>query len=589
MEKTSKFFAYFIRCLGICIVGYLFLQGLFTVCAIQRVTERSFYVSSHALYAIVGIVIFFVIFWILYRFAGSVLERCERGLVLAGMLATGAFLIWWNSRTQFWYWGDEEKIFQCADMYLAGDYSEWMQGGYAYMWKHQNGVILFAAALLKIFGLSGTYWIFRVVNILFYELTLFLLWRTLRKLFADKRIVVIQMTLLMLFFPYGFYCLMLYGNVIGLGFAVLAVYCMITYLETDAVRMLWGSAVAMIFSIIFKQNDAIILVGLLMLLILQPARREKAALMQKEESALTRSEQSAHARKGEPAFMRKGKAALKKAGIAGGFALVVLMGVQVPNILVEAHTGIDLSGTGNSMYAHIAMGLQDSEVSPGWYNTYNEAVFVRNGYDKEETAREAKQSIRATLQYYAQNPMEGWSFINRKLASEWNNPTFEGFHMQNARLTAMELSTLVKSVINDGGKLNILLIFFLDIYESVILFGILLYLTAVKDADIKELLFIILLIGAFVFFAVWEAKGRYVAPFYLMVIPYAAVGYQKLFEGGRRFETTKKLALIMAALVVCISLCNLDVVTNSLKLGSQSEEYYDYIHEFNKNFINFKY
>lgn len=425
------------------------------------------------------------------------------------------------------------------------------------MWKHQNGMILFVAMLLSCFEMYIVYWIFRLLNVLFYELTIFFLWRTLRMLFADRRITVIQAAMMFLFFPYGFYCVMFYGNVIGLGFAVLAIYLTVVYLEKESVRYLCGSAAAMILSIIFKQNDAIILVGLVLLMLLQP--------------------------------MAERKLTLKKAGAVGVFVLVVLLGIQLPDLIVGARTGMNLSGTGNSIYAHIAMGLQDSEDAPGWYNTYNEAVFAEHGYDKKETARAAKQSLSETLQYYADNPGEGWSFIHRKLASEWNNPTFEGFHMQNARLTAEELSPIVKSTINDGGKLNILLTFFLNVYESVVLFGILLYLAGAKDADIRQLFFVMLLIGAFVFFAVWEAKGRYVAPFYLMTIPYAAVGYHKLLAGGSCFETTKKTALVTAVLAVFIFFCNVGVIDNSMKLGTQSEEYYEYIHEYNSNFIHFKY
>lgn len=557
MERASKWFAGFVRCLGIGIVGYLFLQGLFTICTIQSVTERTFYVRSHALYGAAGLGISVLLFWALYRFGGGALERFEKVLVPAGMLFSAVFLIWWMSQTQFWYWGDEEKIFQCAQQYLAGDYRGWKPGGYAYMWKHQNGMILFVAGLLRFFEAHTVFWIFRLLNILFYELTIFFLWRTFGRIFADRRLGVIQAAMLLLFFPYGLYCVMFYGNVIGLGFAVLAVYLTVVYLETGGGGYLCGSAAAMILSIIFKQNDAIILVGLFLLLLLQP--------------------------------MGERKLTLKKAGAAAAFVAAVVLGVQVPDVLVEACTGMDLSGAGNSMYAHIAMGLQDSEDAPGWYNTYNEAVFAECGYDKKETARAAKHSIVETLQYYADNPGEGWFFIHRKLASEWNNPTFEGFHMQNARMTAEELSPVVKSTINDGGKLNILLTFFLDIYESVVLFGILLYLAAAKDADVKHLFFVLLLIGAFVFFAVWEAKGRYVAPFYLMVLPYAAAGYQTLCAGGRGRETAKRTVLVMAVLAFFIYISNVDVLNDSLKLGTQSEEYYEYIHEYNSNFMNFRY
>lgn len=557
MEKISKIFARFVRFLGILMVGYLFLQGLFTICTIQHVAERTFYVRGHVLYAVAGITIFTLLSWLLYRFGGRILERYETCLVLTGMLLSALFLSWWLHQTQFWYWGDEEKIFQCAQQYLSGDYSGWMPGGYAYMWKHQNGMILFVAVLLKFFGLAGAYSVFRALNVIFYELTLFFLWRTLRKIFSDRRVVVMQMALLLAFFPYAFYCVMYYGNVIGMGFAAIAIYCAVSYLEKDAAGYLFGSALAMILSVIFKQNNAIIFVGVILLLVLQP--------------------------------MWEGKMTLKKVGDVGAFILVVMLGIRMPRLIVELRSGLNLSGTGNSIFAHIAMGLQDSEDAPGWYNTYNEAVFARCGYDKRETGRVARQSISDTLHYYAQNLTEGWSFIHRKLASEWNNPTFEGFHMQNARLTSKELSPLIKSVINDGGKLNILLTFFLDVYESVVLFGILLYLASAKEADVKELLFMILLIGGFVFFAVWEAKGRYVAPFFLMSVPYAAVGYKRLLEGGRRFEATKKSILVLTVLACMVFFSHSEVVNQSFKLGSQTEEYYEYIHEFNSNFVNFRY
>lgn len=556
MERIGRLYTQLIRYLSIGVVGYLFLQGLFTICTIQRVTERTFYVKNQPLYAIAGIGIAVLILSLIYRYGVDFLRRHERTLVWLGMAVSAVFLLWWMGQTQFWYWGDEEKIFQYAQMYADGDYSGWTPGGYPYMWTHQNGLILFVAFLLELFELSQVYVIFRILNIVFYELTLLLMWLILRRLFPDARVVVVQMAMLLLFFPYGFYCVMYYGNVIGMGLGVMAIYFALRYLDQNQVKYLCLCGASMIGSIVFKQNNAIIFVGIVLMLMMQP-------------------------------LLEKGMT-IQKAGWVIALVAVVCIGMQLPNWVVELQSGIDLSQTGNSKYAHIAMGLQDSEDAPGWYNTYNEQIFIESGYNREETARIAKASIAASLEYYAEHPMEGWSFLNRKIASQWNNPTFEGFHMQNARSTSKELSPLVKSVINDGGKVNILLTLFLDIYESVILFGVLLYLIARKDGA-KELLFATLLIGGFVFFAVWEAKGRYVAPFYFMIIPYAAEGYRKLYEGGRRFERTKKATLVVAVAALVVALCDVPLVNNTFKLGTQSEEYYEYIHEFNDNFENLRF
>lgn len=563
MEKIARIFAQLIRILCIAAAGYLFLQGLFTICTIQRVTERTFYVDNNPLYAVVGIGIAVILLGLVWRYGGKFCRKYEGFLVGAGVVVSAGFLLWWMSQTQFWYWGDEEKIFQYAQMFRVGDYSGWKPGGYPYMWPHQNGMILFVALLLQFFELSQVYVVFRVINIVFYELTMLFLWQTLRKLFPDARIAVVQMAMLFLFFPYGFYCVMFYGNVIGLGFGVMAIWCAVTYGENEKLSYLAGCAVAMICSIIFKQNDAILFIGILLLLLLQPLPKEGF--------------------EGKLYPVRARKRMLKRLCRVSALALVVCLGIQLPNWIVELRSGMDLSGAGNSKWAHVAMGLQDSEDAPGWYNTYNERLFAECGYDKAATGEAAKVNLKQTLEYYGANPMEGWAFFHRKMASQWNNPTFEGFHMQNARNTSEELSPFVKSVINDGGKANILLTLFLDVYESVILFGVLVYLLT-QRGSIKELLFGMLFVGAFVFFAVWEAKGRYVAPFYLMLIPYGAVGYYKLYEGGRRFDVTKKAVLAIAAVVLVAALCNVPLLNHSLKLGTQSEEYYQYIHEFNDNF-----
>ena len=84
-------------------------------------------------------------------------------------------------------------------------------------------------------------------------------------------------------------------------------------------------------------------------------------------------------------------------------------------------------GAGNSKWAHIATGLQDTESAPGWYNTYNTETFVENKYDTDATAKASQENIRESLQHFAEDPEYAWSFFNRKWAIQWNNPTFECF------------------------------------------------------------------------------------------------------------------------------------------------------------------
>ena len=118
----------------------------------------------------------------------------------------------------------------------------------------------------------------------------------------------------------------------------------------------------------------------------------------------------------------------------------------------------------------------------------------------------------------------------------------------------------MKSTIFDGGKVNILLIAFFDVCQSIFLFGILLYLITEKKAGFGEPLPFLLLIGAFVFWTFWETKCRYLLPYFLFVIPYSVLGYRNLIRQWK--SKTVRISLgILAALILMIAVSNFPVIT----------------------------
>ena len=46
---------------------------------------------------------------------------------------------------------------------------------------------------------------------------------------------------------------------------------------------------------------------------------------------------------------------------------------------------------------------------------------------------------------------------------------------------------------------------------------------------------------------------------------------------------------ILAALSLMIAVSNFPVIKESMKINKDTEAYYEYIHEYNKNFMNFRY
>lgn len=563
-----------IRWLGILCVGYLFLQGLFTICCIQRVEETTYFMSNNVLRQLLCIVaVILVVKFVGVPYIKPILERHGHIITWALLGVQVVFLCVWTGLTQFWANGDMEKVFQYAGMFLAGDFSGWQAGGYPHEWPHQNGLILFVAGLLRVFDVNQAYLAFYGVNILFYALTIIGLHYALRVAFPAKPVYCAQTICLILYLPYAFHITLLYGNVIGFGFAALALMLALLYVAKPSWVRIILAAVCMALGIIFKQNETIILVAILILLAAEW-------------------------------FLKKGKRLLRLGQMAV-FLLIVLLGVKVPNLVIETASGMELEG-GNSKWAHVAMGLMECDAAPGWYNGYNDEVFRASGYDTKVTGEAALEMVAQRVQTFVDDPAYAWRFFHKKQASQWNNPTFECFHIQNSRGTSVELNSLVNSAINDGGKLNILLIYLMDMLQSVTLFGVLIYLLTEKQPDWRQLLFVICFLGAFVFWGIWEAKGRYVVPFYLLLIPYSILGYRQMARLKMiRLRLTKsedktvfgvsglsKNYLILAVLLVLIVIIAMSQnawIADAFKINDMTQEYYDYIHQFGQNLTNLRF
>lgn len=555
MLKIEKTALRFVR--GVCILlsMYLFLQGLFTLCNIQRVTEKVYYVKNNWVTAVIGVAVCLLLMKaLLWRPVFLFLQKWGKWIFAAVLAIMTAFLLWWTRKTLFWYYGDTEKIYMCAGCFLEGNASPWQPGGYAHMWPFQNGLILFVACMLKMVSLDTSYYLFYGLSIVAYVITVLSVYATLRILFDEEGINAIQGIVMASYLPYAFLTMTMYGDHFGYAFSTLAIYHMVKFNRRNRIPNLFYSAVFMGLGILFKQNCLILFVGCLIVLL---------------------------------SYILKQSKRLAAWGLLIGYFVFVVAFMQIPSLYISRTLGVEVSG-GNSKWAHIAMGLQDCDKAPGWYNGYNQELFVKSNYDGEAASKEAKANIISRIHTFVENPGYSWEFFNKKIASEWSNPTFECFHVQNGRLTSIELDSAVKSTINDGGKINILLIYVLDIGQSVLWFGILMFFLHGEHRQIDELLSGILFIGGFVFWMFWEAKARYTAPYFFLLIPYAVLGYR---ECVRKWSSRRvKISLaVMACSILLVAFSNNAIISNSLKITDDTEAYYDYIHEFNKNFMNLRF
>lgn len=72
----------------------------------------------------------------------------------------------------------------------------------------------------------------------------------------------------------------------------------------------------------------------------------------------------------------------------------------------------------------------------------------------------------------------------------------------------------------------------MDVYQSLIYWGALLFLLLMirKKIPVEKLGLIIVVIGGFIFYIFWEAKSRYVFPYFMMMLPCACCGWDLFIQ-----------------------------------------------------------
>lgn len=206
---------------------------------------------------------------------------------------------------------------------------------------------------------------------------------------------------------------------------------------------------------------------------------------------------------------------------------IYMAGSRSFNIAVEKLTDTPLA-QGIPKIAWVAMGMNESVNTPGWFDNYNGYVYEKNNRDQDATVAEAishiKQRGKAIL---TTNPLR---FYNKKITSQWNNPTWDCFDMQGRESHTPDYA--IKAAVRDGN--NTVWKELMNMVQTLINFGVLIYIAGCwkrfDSLTVYELFNAVLMIGAFVFFTFWEAKSQYVAPYYFVIIPYAVIGWKRLIS-----------------------------------------------------------
>lgn len=391
---------------------------------------------------------------------------------------------------------DSASLSDLAIAFLNGDYSSFSGDNYLAHYPHQLGMIAFLQIIYYIFGVEN-FIVLQLLNVVAIFSVVFFFHRITEELFHNLQIQALLSVLCMGMLPLFLYSTFIYGDIPGLGFVVPAIYLVIRYLNTSQKKLLIPAFLCMTFAVVFKSNNSVILVAVILLLILKMFQ--------------------------------------DKDFFAFVFAVVVFLGPALINTGIDAYyadaAGLDKIPNGVPKIAWVAMGLQENEyIENGWYNGYNWSVYTKHAFDAEKTTHECLESIKESINSFLSAPKSGLHFFYKKFISQWNDPGYQA-QITNEWYSRHrdDHSDLALYLIYGDGRL--ILEEFMNIYHFLVLLGSSIFaFCSLREKQLSATLLPLCVFGGYFFHLIWEAGGRYGLGYFVLCVPMAARGIWTLTQ-----------------------------------------------------------
>ena len=446
-------------------------------------------------------------------------------------LTIGIYYVW---STQLYPTSDPLKLQIIAQEILQKDFHQFQLGEYMHRYPFQSGYILLLCAFIKLFGEKEILAI-QLLNVISVCISYWSI-KKISELFWEKHTWKILMAEIC-FLPMLLYTSLIYGNLPGFACSIMAVYLELKWFRDRKFLYAIFSAVFISIGIVLKSNSLIIFCAIIIYAFFQLL--------------------SAEGKKKTTLYILT----LFFCYIAG--AQLIKWGMES---LIEQTL---LPGMPKSTW--IAMGLEDvpNATAPGFWTGHSVDIWRENGYDYVRSNRAAWQSILNRIHVY----MEDWRYalnvFGRKIAAQWNEPTFQCILSTNGRNSLVDLPNWFPLIFGtEGAKKSTE---FMNLMQTWIYFGCFLYfIFHFKHCHFEELILAMVTLGGFAFHLFWEAKSQYVMVYCFLMIPYAVKGYEKIIEiltiSAVKIKNPQKRIHLkpLTGIVACIGLVLIICLTSAL-------------------------
>lgn len=431
------------------------------------------------------------------------LERCPKICSLAGgiflFLAVIFFSAWWIRNSANLPQSDARSVYDIAYRAMNHDLLPIAPvGSYMSLWPFQSGLVMFMEMILRLVPNADEMTI-QWAYMPFLALSLISGYMVVRRMSVSKRTRIFWCILMGLCLPYYFYINNMYGEIPSIAGILFCLWMLMEYFRKPAWIKLALAFCGVGGAQAVRKNTTIFVIACIIIVaVVFLAEQQKKNLV-----------------------------------VIGVIIAAAVAGSILPARFYE-YRAKNTMGKGVPAIAYVAMGLQWSEGrDPGGWNGYHSDLFMECGFDAELTAEISSEAVKDSLSNMVKNPAYMAEFFYTKLVAQWER---EDYMCLYETLDFYGDRTEAAWDIYEG-KAKDKLLYFMALHQSIVYIGACCFCVidiVKRKKDARHLFLMLTFIGGFLFSVIWEAQSRYVMPYFVMLIPYAADGLAGLSYGIER-------------------------------------------------------
>jgi hypothetical protein len=464
---------------------YISLKGTYSD---NQQSEQLFFHDDFIPWHVLACCLFLALFAFIEKITGRISGRIMLFVFMAGIVWIGCI---WVHNIHTMPQVDQLYISEIADAFNKGDFSALQAGGYASKCRQQLGIITFFRMFFVLFGEKNT-GAFEYFNVLCAAMIYLGGYGIVGCLSKREQAQKVFLVLTFLIFPILFYTPFVYGELFSSALVLQGLWIILCTVQKFSWKKCIVSALLIGYAVQIRQNALIVIIAVIICLLIKAVSAKSRQILL----------------------------------LAGSIVLLALLLQSITSSLYARHIPDDSKPMPAVLY--VAMGITDNDLGPGWNNGYNWDTFSNAGNDPAIASWAAKVLIKERLAYFKSAPGAALTFFYTKFGTQWNDPMFQSLAVSNNYWSPpedMDYEVLF-------GAQRTYVYDFSNYLQSFIYFCMLLYVLRIlkRKESIENCMIPLSILGGALFSLLWEAKSRYVFPWYVMMLPCAAVLIDELLQ-----------------------------------------------------------